>query len=328
MNCIFKILIGSLFIFSTLIGHGQNETYLLPFSSLLLINPSFAGSNKNTSFHTGNQYYYITKDKTYNQFYATFDTYSDKLKGGVGAWFLHGIIGQENKSTTELGFTYSGFKKKIGEGNIQFSANLGMLIATKQWFAYFLDDLLTKPGEVSSEPGKQFNRYYLLKPGFGFLSDIKSFKFGLSANFPLRFNLSGAEEISYIKNEEVPLSISIYIAKKIAGNRKGLKSSPFRTSPELLIFYNKEFVLSRASVNIKHIDRNYGVFIQNDFTNNIHCFGGTIGYRKNNLSVNLNSGLGIPGISDEIAATFELSLSLIIPPVDYSKITPWAPPKN
>lgn len=325
MKRVIKILIGCVFIFSTFNGRGQNETYLQPFSSPLLTNPSFAGLDKNTSFHTGNQYYYLSEDRAYNQFYATYDTYSDKLKGGIGIWFQHGLIGQENKSTTELGFAYSGFKKDIGDGNILFSANLGMLIATKQWFTYFLDEMLIKPGEVPSQPGKQFNRYYLMKPGAGFLYNSKGFTFGLSANFPLQFNLSNDYEPGYIKNEKGPLSLTLYLAKKVAGNRKGLKSSPFQTYPELTVFYNKEFVLSRASLKIEHIDLCYGLFIQNDFTNNILCLGGTIGYRLNNLSVNLNSGFGIPGISDETGATFDLSLGIIIPPVHYSKIKPWAP---
>lgn len=328
MKFVVKILIGCLITFFAHVSWGQNETYLQPFSSLLTINPAFAGYNKNTNFNTGNQHYYLNENEAYNLFYTTYDKYSEKLKGGIGVWFQHGIIGQNNISTTELGFAYSGFERKFSEGRILFSANTSVLLATKQWFAYSLDKLLINKTDTPSLPGKKFTRYYLIKPGVGFLCEIKSLTFGLSGNVPFNFNLTDDGEEGYQKPQQIPVNLSFYLAKKVGGNRRGLKSSPFEATPELIVFYNQEFVLSRANFKITHTDNIYGIFIQNDFTNNIHCLGGILGYRINNTSIHLISGVGIPGISDEIGVSFELALNITIPPIYYSKIKPWAPKRK
>ncbi len=310
------------------VARGQNETYLQPFSSLLAINPSFAGYNKNTNFAAGNQYYYLNENQAYNLFYTTYDKYSEKLKGGIGVWLQYGITGHNNISTTELGFAYSGFERKFSGGRIIFSANTALLFATKQWFAYTLDKLLLSKTDPPSLPGKKFTQYYLIKPGLGFLCEINSISFGLSGNVPFHFNLTHEGEEGYQKPLKTPVNLSFYLSKKVGGNRRGLKSSPFEALPELIVFYNQEFVLSRASLKITHTEHSFGFFVQNDFTNNIHCLGGTLGYRYNNTTVNLNTGIGVPGISDEIGVTCELSLNVLIPPVHYSKIKPWVPKRK
>ena len=147
---------------------------------------------------------------------------------------------------------------------------------------------------------------------------------GLNGRIPLEFNMSHDGEEGYQKSENIPISLNLYLAKKLGGNRRGLKSSPFVATPELLVFYNEDFILSRAGINFQHTTKSYGAFIQNDFTNSLHLVGGSIGYRLNNLRIHLNSGIGIPGVSDEIGVSCELSLSVIIPPVHYSKTFPWA----
>lgn len=323
-----KILITFAILLYSFTGFGQKETYLQPFSSLLVLNPTFAGRNGNTHFNTGNQYYYISEEKAYNLFYATYDKPLENNQGAIGVSLLHGTIGQYNTSTSELAFSYSGFEQKFESGSIMFSASTGILLASKQWFNYFLDNFLIKEGEEASPPGKKFSHYYLVKPGLGFLANFNSITLGLSGNFPLSFNISHSGEKGYQETEEVPLNVSFYLAKKEGGNRYGLKSSPFESYPELIVFYNKEFILSRASFKINHTDRTYGVFVQSDFTNSIHSVGGTIGYRFNNTNLNISTGVGIPGISDKLGVTCEFSVNIIIPPVYYSKINPWVPQKK
>ena len=149
----------------------------------------------------------------------------------------------------------------------------------------------------------------------------------------LQFNLEARDyhviaaydgEEGYQKSENVPISLNFYLSKNLGGNRKGLKSSPFVATPELMVFYNEDYILSRAGINFQHTDKSYGAFIQNDFTNKIHSMGGKLGYRLNTMHIQLSTGIGIPGLSEETAITCELSLSVIIPPVHYSKSFPWA----
>lgn len=311
----------------TINANAQSETYLQPFSNLLSVNSSFAGFNGNTSFNTGNQFYKLNDDNAYNLYYASYDTYSEKLKGGIGFTFEYGLIGAKNISTTELGFSYARFRKKTRNGQFIAALDLNALIATKQWYAYLLDQILLKAGDEPSPPGKDFTRYYILKPGASFLYDMKSFLFGLSATVPLQYIMaSDGDEIR--ETEQLPVNLTFYLAKKMEGNRNGLKSSPYKVNPELIVFYSEEYILSRIHLRVEQIDKSYGLFTQSDFTNNVHYLGATIGYRYKNTKINLNAGAGIPGISDDIGAIIEFSLNIVIPPVYYSKIKPWAPKRK
>ncbi len=299
-----------------------------PFSGLLIVNPAFAGFEKNTSFHSGNQHYIVSKDQTYNLFYTTYDTYSEKLKGGIGLTFQHGLIANQNITLSKLGVSYAGFEIKTNTARIIPSFSTEISLATKQWFTYFIDNIFNSREEQPSLPGKQFTRYFIVKPVVGFLWDSRTITWGLSAGFPLRYSLSDDTAEGIQNEEQIPLSLSFYFTKKIEGKFKGLESSPFKVYPEIILFYNKAYLLNRVSLNMEQVTKIYGIFIQNDITNNMHCVGGTFGYRKNRFRIRLSTGIGIPGISENMGVTGELSLNIIIPPVHYSKINPWAPKRK
>jgi len=318
-------LLNGCFLLIVLTCKAQDETYLQPFSALLINNPSFAGFDKKTNFYTGNQHYHLSEDDSYNLFFTTYDTYSEKLKGGVGINLQHGIIGKNNISTSEFGFSYS-LPIKINKTNqIILSARSGVMLATKQWYTYVVDRLFIKGNEPVSAPGKKFTRYYLIKPGMGFLCDFNSFIWGASAIVPLKFKLSNDESEGYQQSEQLPLSVSFYLSKKNNGNHNGIKSSPFETIPELIIFYNEAFFTSRASYEINYTNRSYGAFLQSDFTNQVHCFGGSIGYSRGYMNIKFDAGVGLPGISEYTGVVAELSVGISIPPEYYSRIKPWAP---
>ncbi len=325
MRNFIKILLIGCILLIDLTCNAQNETFLQPFSALLINNPSFAGFDKNTDFHTGNQHYYLSKDESYNLFFTTYDTYSEKLKGGIGIAYQHGIIGNNNISTSEIGFSYSKPINLNDDNRIIISVHSAALLATKQWFAYMADRIFIRNDDPVSPPGKKFTRYFLIKPGLGFLWDTNSFIWGASANVPFKFKLSNDETEGFQQSDQLPFNLSFYISKKMKGNRKGLKSSPVETIPELLIFYNEAFFLSRASYNVNYTDRSYGFFLQNDLKNQVHCLGGSIGYRTGNLKLKLDTGVGLPGISEYTGIVAELSVAISIAPEYYSKIKPWAP---
>nr|WP_319512515.1 type IX secretion system membrane protein PorP/SprF [uncultured Draconibacterium sp.] len=307
-------------------SRAQTENYLIPFGNRLAINPSLAGFDNNNSYHTGNQYYFVNSEQTYNLFYASWDSYSDKLKGGVNLSFNQGLISARNISTSSFGFAYSGFPIKTKNGKILLSAGMNIVAATKQFTVAFLDKVITDENDYSSLPGKAFLRYSIIKPQVGFLWTNNSLQLGLTAAMPYRVNI--ATDALDPQESPTPASFTLYIAKKMNKRIRDLYSRSILLSPELVIFYHEEAFFSRLRLVSEQTDKTWGFFIQNDFTNNIHTIGGTIGYRHNFVRLNLNAGMGIPGISDNTAVMYELSLNIVVPPFNYSKNNPWAPGKN
>ena len=108
-----------MFACANLLAHAQNESQLNPFWNPVIANPGFAGFDNTTSLRTGNHFYQLNDSIAFNLFYATYDTYSDKLKGGIAFYFQQGLIGSRNISTTEFGFSYAGLPKKTKNGTIR-----------------------------------------------------------------------------------------------------------------------------------------------------------------------------------------------------------------
>jgi hypothetical protein len=78
------------FILISCIGKSQTEQGLLPYSNKLLLNPSFAGMEKNNSVWS-NFLYSAEPDNGLKHLYSvTYDTWSEALKGGVAFLFLPG----------------------------------------------------------------------------------------------------------------------------------------------------------------------------------------------------------------------------------------------
>jgi len=74
------------------------------------------------------------------------------------------------------------------------------------------------------------------------------------------------------------------------------------------LFYQNGFFISRTSPKIEHVDRNIALFIQNNFNDNFHTLGGTLGRRKENFRIHFSTGVGISVISDKITFAGEITL--------------------
>jgi len=318
-----KILVCCILLFSGWTSRAQNETYLLPFDNRIEINPGLAGLNKNSSYRTGNQYSYLNSEETYNLFYAAWDAYSNKLKGGVALNFSQGMLSKQNITTTSLGFYYSGFPIKISDSKILFTAGTDVLAATKHWAVAFLNNVIPHDNDALIQQGESFFRYYIFKPKFGFLWTNNSLQIGVTST------VLHTRNVAYSLIEPTTsLGYTLYVSKKMDNRVRDLYSKPFEMSPELVVFYNEEATIARLRLLAEYTDKTWGAFIQNDFTNQITTLGGTIGYRHNFMRFNLNAGMGIPGASDYNAFMCELSFNIIVPPFSHSKYNPWAPPKR
>lgn len=321
MNNATKIRLIFLFVLSTLQVGAQSESPLQPFFNPLVVNPAFAGLDKVTSLRTGNQYALADSANSYNLFYATYDTYSDKLKGGIAFYFLQGLVGNQNISTTELGLSYAGIAKKIRGGTIRYGLNTNFLFATKQWSVATLDRLMVDPLTEPNLPGSDLYRYTILKPSVSLLWDLPDLTWGITFGSYLKINLTEEEST---ENQQ-PFHASFYLTKNREGYRKGLHTLPFVINPEIMIYYSDSYLLGRLNLYTEFTRNTLGVFLNGDFFNNVYSLGGIGGLASDNLRLNLAAGAGYSVSTQKIGFTGELSLILKIPQFDYSKFNPWQP---
>ncbi|HPF51048.1 MAG TPA: type IX secretion system membrane protein PorP/SprF [Draconibacterium sp.] len=321
MNKGTKIFLIVLFALNSIYSGAQNESPLLPFFNPLIVNPAFAGMDKISSFRTGNQYSLANSASSYNLFYATYDTYSEKLKGGIAFYFQQGLIGSRNISTTELGFAYAGIPKKTNTGVINFGFNTNILLATKQWIIAFTDKFTVDGRDTPNPPGTDLLRYSLIKPRVSFLWHMPDLVWGASLGSSLKINLSTEES----SDKQFPFNASLYVAKNSEGFRKGLHSQPFVIIPELMIYYTDMYLLGRLNLYTEFTSSTLGVFLNGDFLNNEYSVGGIGGLASNNFRLNLALGTGYSVSANKVGFTGELSLILKVQQFDYSKINPWAP---
>jgi hypothetical protein len=70
----------------------------------------------------------------------------------------------------------------------------------------------------------------------------------------------------------------------------------------------------------------FGVYMQNNFSDNIQGIGGVFGWKINNLRLNISSG-GSYSIPAKKTGFFgEVNIGLIIPYIHINEKNPWAPP--
>jgi hypothetical protein len=321
-----RLQIGWLVVFFLICHFGEAQTghEFLPFSNKLLLNPSYAGFDKNTSVWSGLQLSRLPENRLNHVFSLTYDKWSDKLKAGTAFYFYQGLAGDVNTNTIGAGFSFSKPVKSFGEGQFIPSVNLNVYTAAKQWFVHFVDGMLDKEIEPPSPPGEEFLRYNLFRPRLGILWSSPDLETGISASYTLRQKLAFEEELP----EETPLHLLFHLAPKMRGKRNGLTSKPYKIAPELIILYSEGLFLSRAGFQAEHTDRVFGLFVQNNYSDNVHGMAGMWGWRFDHFRINIAAGSAYSIPFQKMAFWGEVSLGLIVPYIDFNKKSPWASPKK
>lgn len=293
----------------------QDRTNMIPLSNKLLLNPSFAGWNKNTRIQTGLFFASESKEILNNSFYVTYDTYSEKWKGGVGFYLYQGLHGRLNTNETGFGFTYSKTLNKNAGKRVIPSFNINYKLATKQWFAHMIGS--------STPPGRNSPRYHLIFPRAGILWVDSDRQIGFSVAYSFHSKISDEGEPPPDNSPEVIL----YYSKQIDGTQLGLVSKPYELSPEIVIQYSGQIFMTRALLQISDIKHTYGFYIQNNFTNNLHGIGGLYGWNFNRFNLSLSSGSAYNFNGENFSFFGEISLRLKLPYTHFDKNKPWATPK-
>ena len=312
-----------MFLVLSVLTFAQGERNLIPNWNKLLLNPSFAGLGENTSVRTGLQFYSINRQQSFHEFSLTYDYYSPKLDGGIAYIFRQGLLGDVNINTTEAGIAISR-NFDMEKGLFIPAINIAVQGAGKQWYVHSIDRMLDKEFTPPAPPGHDFPRFFRVKPRIGFLWDSPFFQTGFSALFPFG---------KYITNEKGTRNLNepefiLHLSRLSGGRKKGLVSKTFVTRPQLVLLYANKSLISRAELNMEEVNYTWSVFVQNNYSDNLHGLGGTFGWKIDKLHLNLSIGTGIPGITDAIPFFGEVSMEFIIPPFYFSEENPWKPKKK
>ena len=313
-----------LFLLHFVTGKSQTELGLIPFSNKLHLNPSFAGFNKDSRIWCTLPFSAGPGQNLNHTFSFTYDKWSENLNGGLAFYFQQGLEGDLNTNITGIGFTIS---KPVTFGKTkQFipSFNLNVKTATKQWFVHMIDGMLNKELEPPSPPGENVLRYNLVIPRVGLLWNSPSFELGLSTSYSIQQDLAEGENIQKVK----PFQVLFHAVQKSKGKRRGLISQPFKATPELTILYSQEVLQTRAGFRVEQVDHVFGLFVQNNYMDNIHGLGTILGWRFNNFRINIAAGGAYSFSSSQTLFFGETSLGLVIPYVHSDKSKPWVPIKR
>lgn len=320
----FKIACFFFFFLACISVNGQIEKGLIPHFNKLLLNPSYAGQNRDT--HIWNSLLFSSPQEKHldNSFSLTYDTWSEKMQGGVALYFYQGLTGEVNTNTTGIGFSFSKPYESGKNSEIIPSVNLSTHAATKQWFVHVVDRMLDKETEPPSSPGEEFSRYTFFRPGFGLLLNSPYSEMGISGWYSFFQNPVNEEET----NQQDPFQLVFHFVQKMRGNRKGLISEPVKASPELTVLFSEYLILSRMGLRMERTNHMLGFFIQNNFNSNLHGIAGFAGLKFQNFRVSGLAG-GTYSIPNNKPGFFgEISLGLIIPYVHINENFPWAPPSR
>lgn len=318
-----KIVLLVVFMSIGFVCSSQTEHGFLPYSNKLLLNPSFAGYDKSTSVWSNLNFFAESVDNINNSFTVTYDKWSDKMKAGTAWYFYQGLQGKINTTYTGAGYTFSK-PLNINEGKLIPSVSLNYLVYTKQWFVYVIDSQLDKEIDPYRPPGESFLVYNHLTPRLGLLWDSPALTVGFSASYSYRHFITNADVLPDFQ----PFHYVIHASQKMRGNQNGLESQPFKASPELVLLYSHDLLLSRAGFRMEQVGHLMSVFVQNNYTDNIHGIAGVFGLKNDILNVILTAG-GAYSIPTKKPSLFgEISFGMVIPYHFSNDINPWAPPDN
>lgn len=329
-----KIILLVVAISASYICSAQTEHGLLPFSNNLLLNPSFAGFDRASSTWSNMQIFAGSAKQINHSFTITHDSWSDKSKAATAWYFYHGLTGEVNTNHSGAGYTFAK-PIPINDGEFVPSANLNYWMYTKQWLVYLFDGQLDKTLDPYKLPGKKFFRYSILTPRIGLLWNSPIFTLGISASYSHRhFELEPVSigNAEFAQKEYLPKEQSFHMvlhySQKMRGKQNGLESQPFKASPELVVLYSDQLLLSRAGFRMEQTKNLMAMFIQNNYTDNIHGIAAIFGWRNEIIHFSLTAG-GAYSIPTKKPALFgEISLGMVVPYNFVNMLDPFAPPKN
>lgn len=310
----------TLFLLHQSMAGAQTGQDLLPFTNRLLMNPAYAGWNKNTSVRTSLTLLPLSNNNINHTFTATYDRWSEKLKGGTAYYFYTDLEDKTNTNAAGAGFTYSK-PFKTGYGNMLIPAvHFSIKSVFRQWYFHAAEAITETTTEQPDVQAADFMQYTIPQPGLGILWHTNTLDLGLSALFS--FHQPASE---HINREMAPVQLIFHITGEKSGKQRGLTSLAYHARPEFTLLYTEDLLYTRAGVINERKDKLSGFFVQNNFSDQLHGMTAVIGWKLHpfRFIFALGGVYSIPG--EKMSLTGEASLGLSLPWGNDDQHFPWSP---
>lgn len=300
---------------------GQSDARMIPLANKLLLNPAYAGLSKSSNMLSGVQFLINPRQQASHCFSLTYDNFSERLKAGIAWLFFQGLDGENSSGYTGTGLTFTKPVYAAKTGQIIASANLNYFIFTKQIYKYAAERLVTENDDYHLTNTTPFRKYNEFSPRAGVLWSSYGIRTGISLSVPFRFH-NGQQN----KDEDYPDYISVIsFTKKITGITHGLLSKPYSAEPEAVVIISDRDLITRAGIKLKNTNNNAGLFILNNFTDEMHGVTAIFGWDIKNIQISLTGG-GLYSIPFRTITLYgEAFIGVSIPKIQFDKEKPWAP---
>jgi hypothetical protein len=300
---------------------GQSDATLIPLSNKLLLNPAYAGLSRSSNMMSGVQFLINPLQQANHLFSLTYDNFSEKLKGGIAWLFFQGLDGENSSGYTGTGLTFAKSLYTSKNGQLITAANLNYLIFTKQLYGYAAERLVTENDNYHLNNTTPFLKYNELSPRAGLLWSSYGIRTGISLSVPFRF-YNGQKT----KNEDHPDYISVIsFTKKLEGITRGLLSKPYSAEPEAVVILSDRHLITRAGIKLENTNNNAGLFILNDFSDELHGLAGIFGWNIKNIKISFTAGSLYSIPFQTISFYGEAFIGVSLRKIQFDKEKPWAP---
>ena len=204
----------SIFILEIFSLSAQDPQFSQIFSDRLYLNPALAGTLECGEFNFNHHNPFPGFGKAYKTITASFDTYIDKIGGGIGVEFLKDSQGDGAINTVQFSILYS-YKIKL---NQNFNLNLGIeagIIQKKINFEKLVFNNMIDPNSVNISNFSTENLNSFKKNELDFSTGIALYSKTIFAGISV-FHLNS---IKKYQQNSFPPKIMIYLGKKINFNK-------------------------------------------------------------------------------------------------------------
>jgi hypothetical protein len=285
----------------------------------ILVNPSYAGFGYESNISTSWSVFAKSKDELFNEYTFVYDCYSPKLKAGTAFYLKQGLQGDVNTNTIEFGYSFTPRINRF-KGVFFPSVYVGYQKPLKQWFVYGFDEWRNNFEYYQNTPGKAYLRSELYKIGGSLLFIFDKINFGVSGNYGWQIKADPK-----IVSSRLPYKIVAHLSTRMNRKSNGILSQTKQIRPQFILHLENGLFESKSEILVAGRNILYSIFLIDNFSDNLHNLGGSVGFENTSIRLVLAGGLGSNTNLDKLTFNSSLSLMLKLSKENIKQIFPFKP---